>query len=87
MTGAHMVDDARLDDMTETIGRFRELAHAVLHAREQCDIDAICEGMASMEALFQSADSDALAAALLERLFAADWAACQDTSQLLHLLP
>lgn len=81
------IDDTSLDSMTETIGAFRELAHAVAHARERGDLDAICHDLAELESLFQATDSEVLAAALLEKLFAADWSACQGTDRLPHLLP
>lgn len=87
MTMTRTIDDTSLDSMTETIGAFRELAHAVAHARERGDLDAICRDLAAIETLFQTTDSDVLAAALLEKLFAADWGACTGTGQLAHLLP
>lgn len=87
MTMQLTVDDEQLDDMTETIGMFRELAHRVAHARERGDIEAISDGAAAMEELFRTTDRDVLAAALLERLFAADWTVCQDMGQLPHRLP
>lgn len=81
------IDDTSLDSMTETIGAFRELAHAVAHARERGDLDTICQELAEIENLFQATDSELLAAALLEKLFAADWVVCQGTGRLPHLLP
>ena len=87
MSVARAVEDEQLDEMDDIISQFREYAHQVAHARHLGDIDAVHAGLAAMEALYTSTDAELLAAALLEKLFAADWEACQSSLSLPHLLP
>lgn len=87
MTATQIIADDQLDAMCEIIAELREHAHRVAHARHRGDVDTINNSLAAIEALYQHADREVLAAALLERLFAADWEACQSTLTLPHLLP
>ncbi|MGO3234208.1 MAG: hypothetical protein ACTIKT_12145 [Microbacterium sp.] len=87
MTVATIVMDEQLDEMSTVIAQFREHAHQVMHARHTGDVDGIHEGLDAISALYEATDHGVLAAALLERMFASDWGACQDSLTLLHLLP
>lgn len=73
--------------MSDVIAQFREYAHQVAHARHLGDLEAVHAGVTAIEALYASTDAELLAAALLEKLFAADWEACRSTLSLPHRLP